>query len=216
MERDYGMEIDELKRELAEIKALLLPQKQEEPSGRADAVERVGHVQKMKEKMKEMYPDPSIMTIMDRLENNCGNSGDTGRITYLGVFASGERQSSWVRNDVSADQLLALISDHTAEKVLACIGSRDRLGILLSILKKPMTVAQLVEECGYNSTGQVYHHLKPLLAADLITEDKKNEGKGVYVIQPHRVQGILMLLAGISDMVDPTYTQGQWEEPAAK
>ena len=212
MERDYGMEIDELKRELAEIKALLLPQKQEEPSGRADAVERVGYVQKM----KEMYPDPSIMTIMDRLENNCGNSGDTGRITYLGVFASGERQSSWVRNDVSADQLLALISDHTAEKVLACIGSRDRLGILLSILKKPMTVAQLVEECGYNSTGQVYHHLKPLLAADLITEDKKNEGKGVYVIQPHRVQGILMLLAGISDMVDPTYTQGQWEEPAAK
>ena len=99
---------------------------------------------------------------------------------------------------------------------MACIGSRDRLGILLSILKKPMTVAQLVEECGYNSTGQVYHHLKPLLAADLITEDKKNEGKGVYVIQPHRVQGILMLLAGISDMVDPTYTQGQWEEPAAK
>ena len=95
--------------------------------------------------------------------------------------------------------------------MLACIGSSDRLNILLAILKKPMTVAQLVEECGYSSTGQVYHHLKPLLAADLIAEDKQ-EGKGVYVVQFHRVQGILMLLAGISDMVNPEYTKGNWEE----
>jgi DNA gyrase subunit B len=86
------------------------------------------------------------------------------------------------------------------------------LNILLSILKKPMTVAQLVEEGGYNSTGQVYHHLKPLLAADLIVEDSQNEGRGVYVVQPHRVQGIIMLLSGISDMLDPQYTQGDWEE----
>ena len=35
--------------------------------------------------------------------------------------------------------------------------------------------------------------------------------KGVYVIQPHKVQGIIMLLAGISDMVDETYTQRAWE-----
>ncbi|HBI71688.1 MAG TPA: hypothetical protein DEG06_08805 [Lachnospiraceae bacterium] len=74
-----------------------------------------------------------------------------------------------------------------------------------------MTVAQLVEECGYNSTGQVYHHLKPLIAADLIAEDVENADRGVYVVQPHRVQGIIMLLAGISDMLDPQYTQGDWE-----
>jgi DNA gyrase subunit B len=83
---------------------------------------------------------------------------------------------------------------------------------MLSILKKPKTVAQLVEACGFGSTGQVYHHLKPLIAADLITEDSKNEGKGVYVITSHRVQGIIMLLAGISDMLDPKYTQGTWED----
>ena len=36
--------------------------------------------------------------------------------------------------------------------------------------------------------------------------------KGVYIIQPHKVQGIIMLLTGISDLADETYTQGAWEE----
>ena len=70
-------------------------------------------------------------------------------------------------------------------------------------------MASLVEECDFGSTGQVYHHMKPLLAADIVVEDEKQ--KGVYVIQPNRVQGVIMLLAGISDMVDETYTQGTWE-----
>jgi DNA gyrase subunit B len=83
--------------------------------------------------------------------------------------------------------------------------------MLLALLRSPRTAAQLVEQCGYNTTGQVYHHLKPLLAADLVKEDDKNRGS--YFIQPHRVQGIIMLLAGISDMLDPQYTQGNWEHP---
>ena len=36
--------------------------------------------------------------------------------------------------------------------------------------------------------------------------------KGVYIIQSNKVQGIIMLLTGISDLVDETYTQGAWEE----
>ena len=75
-----------------------------------------------------------------------------------------------------------------------------------------MSVAELVSECGLNSTGHAYHHMKPLLAADLIVEDQKNNNKGIYVVQPHKVQGIIMLLAGICDMVDETFTKGNWEE----
>jgi hypothetical protein len=46
--------------------------------------------------------------------------------------------------------------------------------------KKTMTVAQLAEECGCNSAGQVYRHLKLLVAADWVTEDSANESKGVF------------------------------------
>jgi len=205
MERDYGNEIDVLKAQLNEIKELLTHNvtKGEQQGERP---KHIGNVQKM----ADMHPDPSIMAILDKLENVCGSNGDNGRITYLGVYASGNRQSTWIRNEVNTNDLLSLIENRTAEKVLACIGNNDRLNILLTILKNPMTVAQLVENCNYNSTGQVYHHLKPLISADLIVEDNKK--KGYYVIQPHRVQGIIMLLAGISDMVDPQYTQGTWDE----
>ena len=110
---------------------------------------------------------------------------------------------------MSTHGLLSQIESGIASKVLACIGNANRLSILLEILRGPKTVAALVENCGFGSTGQAYHHMKPLLAADLIAEDSSQ--KGVYIIQPHKVQGIIMLLAGISDMVDETYTQGAWD-----
>lgn len=206
MERDYGLEIDALKKDLQEIKELLtmnFSSKVDEIMPKQAEPKHIGHVQKM----ENMHPDPHIMAILDKLENTCGSNGQDGCITYLGVFASGDRQSTWIRNEVNTNELLSLIENKMAEKVLACIGNNDRLNILLAILKKPRTVAQLVSECGYNSTGQVYHHIKPLIAADLIKED----GKGCYYIVPHRVQGIIMLLAGISDMLDPQYTKGEWE-----
>ncbi len=201
MERDYGRELDDLKRQVEEL-ARLLTAKQADPEEKPDYIGAV-------KKSKKMHPDPAVMNILDRLENTCGESGDTGKVTYIGVFTSGGRQSTWIQNEVSADGLLRLIEDNTAEKVLRCIGSSDRLNILLALLKQPMTVTALVERHGYNTTGQVYHHLKPLLAADLITEDK-NAAKGTYIVKPHRVQGIIMLLTGIHDMTDIRYTKGDW------
>lgn len=130
----------------------------------------------------------------------------------MGVFSLGGRQSTWIRNDVSANHLLSLVENHTAERVLACIGSRDRLNLLLAILKKPRTVAQLVAECGYHSTGQVYHHLRPLIAADLVTEASGAE-KAAMPSSRTGVQGIILLLAGIGDMVNPEFSRGQWENP---
>ncbi len=207
-ERDYGAEIDAMRREIREIQALLrrdalaVGPAEEQAVRWADRVEKKGLTSRS---------NPELSAVLDRLENQCGESGGSGRIAYLGVFASGGRQSTWLTASKDTDELLDLIANRAVEKVLACIGSSDRLNMLLSLLKKPMTVAQLVTENGYHSTGQVYHHLKPLIAADLVTEDTQNEGRGYYVVQPHRVQGIIMLLAGISDMLDTQYSQGSWE-----
>ena len=198
-------EIDELRQEIAEIREMLaavMP-------GKAAGEDRVYKMSQeaQAQKMPGVDVTPSIMAILDRLEDQCNETGSSGRLAYVGVYASGGRQSTWIKHDVNADALLGLIEEGTAEKVLACIGSSDRLNLLLAILRKPRTVAQLVGECGFTSTGQVYHHLKPLIAADLVAEDE--HVRGTYVIVPHRVQGILMLLAGISDMIDPEYSQGE-------
>ena len=222
MERNLERELDELKQDMREIKDALSRLLEKEPEaapahGQHSMVEdeaepEAGRVYKMSQerhvqKMLGLHDDPNIMAILDRLENTCNETGCSGRLAYLGVYSSGGRQSTWIQPDMNADGLLTLIEEGTAEKVLACIGSSDRLNLLLAILRKPHTVAQLVGECGFTSTGQVYHHLKPLITADLVTEDANS--RGMYVIVPHRVQGILMMLAGISDMIDPQYSQGK-------
>ena len=104
--------------------------------------------------MPHMHPDHNVMALLDDLENEVGRQSVTGAITYLGVYTSGGQQSTWIRRSVSTDGLLQLIENRSAERVLACIGSNDRLNLLLALLRRPMTVAQLVEECGYNSTGR--------------------------------------------------------------
>lgn len=211
-DRQEGLQeqIDELRQEISGIHQALEALLSQKQSSR-EAIPQGDRVYKMSQeprvqKMPGMHEDQNIMAILDSLEDKCNETGSSGRLTYLGVYASGGRQSTWIKPDVNADALLGLIEEGTAEKVLACIGSSDRLNLLLTILRKPRTVAQLVGECGFTSTGQVYHHLKPLMAADLVTEDEHI--RGTYVIVPHRVQGILMLLAGISDMIDPEYSQG--------
>ncbi len=223
MERDYGQEIDKLKQELGEMREQLssvlelLTASASELKGLGDQRKHdfdgrdyVGHVQKM----RHMHPDSHINALMDDCENACGQDGDTGKITYLGVFASGGNQSSWVRKDVSGNDLLALAENGTARSVLACIGSQEKLNILTALLRKPSNVAQLVEKCGFGSTGQVYHHLKPLLAADLVSELNGGHQKGYYQVSPHRVQGIAMILCGISDLTASRYGLSRFENAA--
>ena len=204
MDRDYGKEIDCINMQLNEIKQLMMGfTKQPQKNGNAKSFKSI-------EPMRNMHPDKRLAELMEELCEKTDDNGNTGFVTYLGVYSSGGRQSNWISNQVDADRLLELIESNVAAKVLACIGNNDRLNMLLALLRAPRTAAQLVEECGYNTTGQVYHHLKPLLAADLIKED--DNSRGCYFVQPHRVQGVIMLLAGISDMLDTKYTQGNWEQ----
>lgn len=237
MERDYGKEIDKINVQLDKIKNLLTtfthnsPPKepQEKWVNKKIGDEQLSKVMKQldgdyikysapdssKEPQevwinREIDSDKRLSEIMEELCIKTVDDGSTGFITYLGVHATGGHQSNWISKQVDTDKLLELIESNVAAQVLTCIGNNDRLNMLLALLREPRTVAQLVEECGYNTTGQVYHHLKPLLAADLVKEDEHGT-RGRYIIQPHRVQGIIMLLAGISDMLDTKYTQGNWD-----
>jgi len=211
MERDYGKEIDNINTQLTEIKELLTNFAQKpQPKTNGTPPMRIKPVSNF----HASNIDQRVVDLYDELREKTKNEDTTGFITYLGIFASGGCQSNWISNKVNTDKLLTLIESNIAAKVLTCIGNNDRLNMLLALLRAPRTVAQLVDECGYNTTGQVYHHLKPLLAADLVKEDEKNRGS--YLVQPHRVQGVIMLLAGISDMIDTKYTQGDWSDREQK
>ena len=211
MERNYGKEIDALREQLESLQNMVSPQLDELQAMVMELLPNKPSTEKLKRVhvMHGMHPDSRLSEQMEELCYKTEEKGVSGLVTYLGVYNSDKRQSNWIRNNVPTDELLSLIERGVASKVLACIGNENRLAMLLEILRGPKTVASLVEKCCFGSTGQVYHHMKPLLAADIVVEDEHQ--KGVYVIPPHKVQAIIMLLAGISDMVDETYTQGTWE-----
>lgn len=196
-DRNYGDEIDALRKEISEIKAIIKA--------------RIGNDPSMaRGNLADMTPDPVTASLMERIQNEREADGSTGRVVYAGVFASGGRQSNWV-GQYNTDNLLKFIENRSAERVLACIGSNDKLNILLLLLRRSMTVVEIVKEGGFNTTGQVYHHLNALVAADLVTEDSENSGRGIYIVKPHRVQGIIMLLSGIADILDETYSVPRFE-----
>ena len=205
--RDYEKEIDRLWEELAGLRAAINAQNIEQWHEQAREAEREPYTEERENVrvMHNMHPDKRLSEMMEELCETADAEGSSGRITYLGVFSSSGKKAAL------CDDLMRLAESGMASKVLACLGNATRLKILVELLKSPKTVAELTEVCGLGSTGQAYHHMKPLLAADIIAENTDGDGRGGYIVQPHRVQGIIMLLAGISDMVDEEYTKGVWE-----
>lgn len=91
-------------------------------------------------------------------------------------------------------ELKAMISDGTKEKS-SCGGE------FVGHVQK-MTNMHLQ----FTSPGRVYHHLKPLIAANQVQEDERVKGR--YEIVPYRVQGLVMILAGVSDLLDTEFSSG--------
>lgn len=192
MDRDFSAELDEIKAELKKLKEFYMRSSSKAEEG--------GKNWKRVEPIRNMHPDSRLSGMMTEMCTHAEESGVSGLVTYMGVFSSGGRQANWIKNEVNADDLLRAVEDRTPERVLACVGSNERLNILIALLKKPMTVAEIVKKCGFGSTGQAYHHMKPLLAAGIIAEGEEGAGKGVYVVRFDKVRGIIMLLAGICEL----------------
>lgn len=192
MDRDFGAELDEIKAELKKLKEFYMRSSSKAEEG--------GKNWKRVEPIRNMHPDSRLSGMMTEMCTHAEESGASGLVTYMGVFSSGGRQANWIKNEVNADDLLRAVEDRTPESVLACVGSNERLNILIALLKKPMTVAEIVKKCGFGSTGQVYHHMKPLLSAGIIADGEEGAGKGVYVVRFDKVRGVIMLLAGICEL----------------
>ena len=192
MDRDFSAELDEIKVELKKLKEFYMRSSSKAEEG--------GKNWKRVEPIRNMHPDSRLSGMMTEMCTHAEESGASGIVPYMGVFSSGGRQANWIKNEVNADDLLRAVEDRTPERVLACVGSNERLNILIALLKKPMTVAEIVKKCGFGSTGQAYHHMKPLLAAGIIAEGEEGAGKGVYVVRFDKVRGIIMLLAGICEL----------------
>ncbi|MCE5173409.1 ATP-binding protein [Paenibacillus profundus] len=134
------------------------------------------------------------------LFKNKDGEGELGGVFYSGQYCGEKGQFRWEPQERRVSQLLELDGDKVA-KVLAALGHKQRLDILRSVLREPLTGTELVERLNMGTTGQLYHHIKALSGADLLVQEERG---GSYSVPGHRALPLLLLLAAASDLLDTT------------
>ncbi len=176
MTRDFGSEIDALHNQLADIKRLL---------------EQAGVRRPNSNETQNQGQDAAMRSTM-------AGEGYEGSVYYSGLLQNDHSQSRWEPQERSLELLLSLSSEKSA-KILAALGHKQRLDILKEVLSTPLTGLELVERLNMGTTGQLYHHLKALTGADLLSQEERG---GRYVIPSNRVLPLMLLLAAVSDVID--------------
>jgi len=118
-------------------------------------------------------------------------TGESNKIKISGSYGDISLGSIFKINLDIEKQLLTLDPEKVST-VLSLFSNKDRYAIFHSILNSPKTVAELVVELNLNSTGKVYHHINPLINADLV----KNRN-GLLTVNCRKMGGVLAILAGV-------------------
>ena len=77
--------------------------------------------------------------------------------------------------------------------MLAALGHPVRLVVLHEVLRGCQTVAELSGIEGFGTSGQLYHHLRHLVAAGWL----RSTGRGRYEVPAVRVIPLLVVLAAV-------------------
>lgn len=166
MTRDLGLELDELKKQLNELQRYV-------QQSRMDTSRK-----------SEIISDPAD-------PDDEANEG-SGRIYYSGQYRNSTIKYKWKAQEQQISSLLNQDGEKLA-KILSALGNKQRLDILRSVLQEPVNGMDLVGRLHMGTTGQLYHHTKALMGADLLIQEERG---GEYSLPAHRVLPVLLLLAG--------------------
>lgn len=122
-----------------------------------------------------------------------------GAIAYTGAVDFAGLHYVW-----QIERALPFLLDLDVEllaPVLLALGSPWRLRLVHALLRGPRSSQQLQEAVGLGSPGQLYHHLKELLAAGIIEQRTRSE----YRLAARKIVPFLIVLAATLDL------QGQGE-----
>ncbi|WIM68059.1 winged helix-turn-helix domain-containing protein [Corynebacterium breve] len=78
---------------------------------------------------------------------------------------------------------------------IAALASPIRAHVLRRLVEKPATVAELVDDGVFTSTGKAYHHLNDLLKAGWLEKD----AQGKHSVPPARIVPLMVIAAAGED-----------------
>ncbi|WP_046470765.1 hypothetical protein [Allosalinactinospora lopnorensis] len=156
----------------------------------ADLEERVARLESApaQEAAPTAGDDPeSVYWALNRLKSLAGDGG--GAVLFTGVtpLPTGEKYE-WQEAGTAAD---LLDSDWTeVSGALEALGHPVRLLLLQRVLSGVTAAADLKEDPALGTTGQLYHHLRRLVAAGWL----QTAGRGHYRVPPTRVVPLFIVL----------------------
>ena len=139
-----------------------------------------------------------VRSLVDGLPSDGEDGPIDGSLVYAGA-GPGPAGTTAIQMAHSWNHLLAADPAPLAA-CLAALGSPVRLRIIRTLLAGSATTAQLAEALDAPSAGQLFHHLKELLAVGLIHQPSR----GTYAVRPAQVVSIITALACAHDLASPT------------
>ena len=114
---------------------------------------------------------------------------DAGGVMFTGALTTPVGERYLWQQGVTTDEILDVDWADQAQ-ALSALGHPVRLQILQYVLSGVRTTAELAEIAEVNTTGQLHHHLKDLVAARWLT----SPGRGRYEIPVDRVVALLTIV----------------------
>ncbi len=132
-------------------------------------------------------PDPETFWVLDGLRARGGEG-----VVFAGDVHTAAGPVAW-QYGLPADALLDTdeVDVEGAAGRLAALGHPVRLRLLLAVLRGATGPAELAEEPGIGTSGQIYHHIRTLTAAGWL----RASGRGQVQVPAERVVPLLVALA---------------------
>jgi DNA-binding transcriptional ArsR family regulator len=126
-----------------------------------------------------------------------------GAVAYAGAATLGEGEVLWA-GEHGLPQIWDLDLPSVA-RLLAALGHPARLALVRALLAGVRTSQELQEVINSGSAGQLYHHLKDLIAAGVVDQ----AGRSRYRISDSRIVPLLVILAAAGDVARPHDPEGE-------
>lgn len=111
-----------------------------------------------------------------------------GGVLFTGTVETADGRAEWQYGRTTGDLLERDWAEHAG--TLAALGHPVRLALLHAVLTGTRTVAELTARKDTGTTGQVYHHLRQLVAVGWL-----RHASGRYQVPAERVVPLLTVLA---------------------
>jgi DNA-binding transcriptional ArsR family regulator len=137
-----------------------------------------------------------VQSLIDRLSP--GDSGERndrqGTVVYAGAGPSDDGMIAWQMSRSWSE--LIVVDPTTVAACFAALASSVRIQIICELASGSVTTGELTQRLDQPSSGQLFHHLKELLAVGLIYQPVR----GTYAILHQHLVPILTALSCASDL----------------